>query len=321
LSADAEVSNGRTVSCAFDSARAAATTTTRAGSVPGLVSCASPFVARGAFVTLRIGNPGFGDEIAGDVGFAGHGHVLLAYAVPRVTSATPRSVREAGGSVVFIAGVDFPGGAAFDAGAAAARCAFAAGTRGDGDDALSLFAAEAAFVSSTLTRCETPSLVFSSRDGHATEEAFSFSLAVARGADVASARAYPSGAAIAAHVAPHVASARPSAAPADDGGALVTVAVTVTNDDSYDDSFSFVSSSTRGSHKRQFFAKTTDYCVFGAVSVRANPIVIVSDDEDESDVFSALECLTPTRARGAAPVAVAREWDVTFDDAVQVVFQ
>jgi hypothetical protein len=27
------------------------------------------------------------------------------------------------------------------------------------------------------------------------------------------------------------------------------------------------------------------------------------------------------RARGAAPVAVAREWDVTFDDAVQVVFQ
>ena len=26
-------------------------------------------------------------------------------------------------------------------------------------------------------------------------------------------------------------------------------------------------------------------------------------------------------ARGAAPVAVAREWDVTFDDAVQVVFQ
>jgi hypothetical protein len=31
--------------------------------------------------------------------------------------------------------------------------------------------------------------------------------------------------------------------------------------------------------------------------------------------------LTPTRARGAAPVAVAREWDVTFDDAVQVVFQ
>ena len=322
LSADAEVSNGRTVACAFDGiARAAATTTTttRAGSVPGLISCASPFVARGAFVTLRIGNPGFGDEIAGDVGFAGHGHVLLAYAVPRVTSATPRSVREAGGSVVFIAGVDFPGGAAFDAGAAAARCAFAAGTRGDGDDALSLFAAEAAFVSSTLTRCETPALVFSSRDGRSTEEAFSFSLAVARGADVASARAYPSGAAIAAHVAPRVASARPSAAPADDGGALVTVAVTVTND-SNDDSFSF-SSSTRGPFKRQFVAKTTDYCVFGAVSVRANPIAIVSDDEDESDAFSALECLTPTRARGAAPVAVAREWDVTFDDAVQVVFQ
>ena len=100
----------------------------------------------------------------------------------------------------------------------------------------------------------------------------------------------------------------------------MTVAVTVTND-SNDDSFSFVSSSTRGTFKRQFFAKTTDYCVFGAVSVRANPIVIVSDDEDESDGFSALECLTPTRARGAAPVAVAREWDVTFDDAVQVVFQ
>jgi hypothetical protein len=149
--------------------------------------------------------------------------------------------------VVFIAGVDFPGDAAFDAGAAAARCAFAAGTRGDGDDAAELFAAEAAFVSSTLTRCETPALVFSPRDGRVTEEAFSFSLAVARGADVASARAYPSGAAIAAHVAPRVASARPSAAPADDGGALVTVAVTVTNDDSYDDSFSFLSSSTRGS--------------------------------------------------------------------------
>jgi hypothetical protein len=65
----------------------------------------------------------------------------------------------------------------------------------------------------------------------------------------------------------------------------VTVAVTVTNDDSYDDSFSFLSSSTRGSFKRQFFAKTTDYCVFGAVSVRANPIVIVSDDEDESRRF------------------------------------
>jgi hypothetical protein len=131
-------------------------------------------VARGAFVTLRIGNPGFGDEIAGDVGFAGHGHVLLAYAVPRVTSATPRSVREAGGSVVFIAGVDFPGGAAFDAGAAAARCAFAAGTRGDGDDALELFAPEAAFVSSTLTRCETPSLVFSSRDGRRPKKRFRF---------------------------------------------------------------------------------------------------------------------------------------------------
>ena len=328
-SADAS-SYGRTVSCAFGSARAAATTTTTragsgSGSVPVYFSCASPRVARGAFVTLRIGAPGLGDSV-GDVGFAGDGHVLLAYAVPRVTSASPRSVREAGGSVVFIAGVDFPGenDGAFDAAAGAARCAFAAGPAfGDGDDARFVFAADAAYVSSTLTRCETPSLVFSTNDGHASEEASSFTLAVARGADVASARAYPSGAAIAAHVAPRVASARPSAAPADEGGALVTVAVTVANDSNdSDDSYfaSSFSSSSRGSFKKaSFFAKATDACVFGAVSVRANPIAIVSDDED--DFINALECLTPTRARGAAPVAVAREWDVTFDDAVQVVFQ
>ena len=107
----------------------------------------------------------------------------------------------------------------------------------------------------------------------------------------------------------------------------MTVAVTVANDSNdSDDSYfssSFSSSfSSRGSFKKaSFFAKTTDACVFGAVSVRANPIAIVSDDEDEDVQQNALECLTPTRARGAAPVAVAREWDVTFDDAVQVVFQ
>ena len=103
----------------------------------------------------------------------------------------------------------------------------------------------------------------------------------------------------------------------------MTVAVTVANDSNdADDSYFSSSFSSRGSFKKaSFFAKTTDACVFGAVSVRANPIAIVSDDEDEDVQQNALECLTPTRARGAAPVAVAREWDVTFDDAVQVVFQ
>ena len=116
---------------------------------------------------------------------------------------------------------------------------------------------------------------------------------MARGADFASARAAPSGVAVAAHVSPRAAAARPPAAPADDGGTLVTVLA-------------------KGFSKQQTAA---DACAFGAVSVRANPVL----DEEATDFFS-FECAAPTRARGAAPVALAREWHVTFDAHVQVTF-
>jgi hypothetical protein len=104
---------------------------------------------------------------------------------------------------------------------------------------------------------------------------------------------------ITAHVAPRVAAARPSSVPAEDGGALVAVSAAVGDEGRSRDGSGF------------FSAPTT--CVFGAVSVRANP---AADDDD----IATYECTTPTRARGAAPVALAREWDVTFDASVEVTF-
>ena len=126
-------------------------------------------------------------------------------------------------------------------------------------------------------------------------------VAIARGADFAPARALPSGVEITAHVAPRVAAARPSSVPADDGGALVAVSAAVG-----DEGRSFLENGSG------FFSAPTT-CVFGAVSVRANP---AADDDD----IATFECATPTRARGAAPVALVREWDVTFDASVEVTF-
>ena len=114
-------------------------------------------------------------------------------------------------------------------------------------------------------------------------------------------RALPSGVEITAHVAPRVAAARPSSVPADDGGALVAVSAAVG-----DEGRSFLENGSG------FFSAPTT-CVFGAVSVRANP---AADDDD----IATFECATPTRARGAAPVALVREWDVTFDASVEVTF-
>ena len=240
--------------------------------------------------------------------------MLFAYTVPRATSATPRSVPERGGSVVFVAGLDFPGDAAGDFGGGAARCAFfLAGTR---DEAL--FAAEAAAVSSALTRCEMPPLFVGAggeRDAtdatEGTTDGASLrtsdatfvttgdaraSVFVARGANIAPARASPSGAAIATHVAPSVAAARPSSVPADDGGTLVTA---VTRQ-----------SARRRARPGASIALGADACAFGAVRVRANP----ADD-------ASFECAAPTHARGAAPFALARGWDFAFDADVEVTFR
>ena len=120
-----------------------------------------------------------------------------------------------------------------------------------------------------------------------------------KAAEALAPRALPSGVEITAHVAPRVAAARPSSVPADDGGALVAVSAAVGDEGRSRDGSGF------------FSAPTT--CVFGAVSVRANP---AADDDD----IATFECATPTRARGAAPVALAREWDVTFDASVEVTF-
>ena len=287
-------------SCAFGTTRSAATqTTTKAGFVS--FSCASPRVSRGGFSTLRVG------PRADFMGLMGHGHVLLAYAVPVVTSTAPRSVPERGGSVVFVAGSDFPGDAARDSrdsGGAAARCAFVLASAARRGAPAPFFAVEAAAVSSALTRCEMPPVSTlgtladdeTERANEAeteTERGVFADVSVARGADFASARAAPSGVAVAAHVSPRAAAARPPAAPADDGGTLVTVLA-------------------KGFSKQQTAA---DACAFGAVSVRANPVL----DEEATDFFS-FECAAPTRARGAAPVALAREWHVTFDAHVQVTF-
>ena len=313
-------------SCAFGTARAAVTkTTATAGFVS--FSCAPPRATRGGFVTLRVGPSGSSrDErggsrratrsagLAGLAGLTGQGHVLFAYTVPRATSATPRSVPERGGSVVFVAGLDFPGDAAGDFGGGAARCAFfLAGTR---DEAL--FAAEAAAVSSALTRCEMPPLFVGAggeRDAtdatEGTTDGASLrtsdatfvttgdaraSVFVARGANIAPARASPSGAAIATHVAPSVAAARPSSVPADDGGTLVTA---VTRQ-----------SARRRARPGASIALGADACAFGAVRVRANP----ADD-------ASFECAAPTHARGAAPFALARGWDFAFDADVEVTFR
>ena len=319
----------RDASCAFGTARdfLATRTATDAGFVS--FACASPRVARGGFVTLRVDLAGF--AVTDDVREAsrarhplvtGRGFALLAYAAPRAVAVAPRSAADRGGTVAFVAGFDFPGDASLgDLGAAAGACfcAFFAES-GNGE---TLFAVEAARVSSTLTRCEMPPLFaplaerLSEReaDGDATEakkrrNAFSFaaasprraaSVAIARGADFAPARALPSGVEITAHVAPRVAAARPSSVPADDGGALVAVSAAVG-----DEGRSFLENGSG------FFSAPTT-CVFGAVSVRANP---AADDDD----IATFECATPTRARGAAPVALVREWDVTFDASVEVTF-
>ena len=200
-------------------------------------------------MTLRVDLAGF--AVTDDVREAsrarhplvtGRGFALLAYAAPRAVAVAPRSAADRGGTVAFVAGFDFPGDASLgDLGAAAGACFcafFAEKKSGNGE---TLFAVEAARVSSTLTRCEMPPLFaplaerLSEReaDGDATEakkrrNAFSFAaasprraarVAIARGADFAPARALPSGVEITAHVAPRVAAARPSSVPADDGGA------------------------------------------------------------------------------------------------------
>ena len=249
---------------------------------------------------------------------------MLAYAAPRAVAVAPRSAADRGGTVAFVAGFDFPNDASpGDLGAAAGAffCAFFAESFPYGE---ALFAVEAARVSSTLTRCEMPPLFAplgvrrgrvrladeKKADGDATEasgqNAFAAAsprraarVAIARGADFAPARALPSGVEITAHVAPRVAAARPSSVPADDGGALVAVSAAVGDEGGSRDGSGF------------FSAPTT--CVFGAVSVRANP---AADDDD----IATFECATPTRARGTAPVALAREWDVTFDASVEVTF-
>ena len=321
----------RDASCAFGTARdfLATRTATDAGFVS--FACASPRVARGGFVTLRVDLAGF--AVTDDVRDAsrarhplvtGRGFALLAYAAPRAVAVAPRSAADRGGTVAFVAGLDFPGDASpGDPGAAAGACFcafFAEKKSGNGE---TLFAVEAARVSSTLTRCEMPPLFAPlterlsehEADGDATEakkrrNAFSFAaasprraarVAIARGADFAPARALPSGVEITAHVAPRVAAARPSSVPADDGGALVAVSAAVG-----DEGRSFLENGSG------FFSAPTT-CVFGAVSVRANP---AADDDD----IATFECATPTRARGAAPVALVREWDVTFDASVEVTF-
>ena len=313
----------RDASCAFGTAREflASRTTVDAGFVS--FACASPRVARGGFVTLRVDLAGF--AVTDDVRdasrarhslVAGRGFALLAYAAPRATAVAPRSVADRGGTAAFVAGFDFPGDASpGDLGAAAGAffCAFFAES-GYGE---ALFPVEAARVSSTLTRCEMPPLfaplgvrLADEADGDKTEasgqNAFAAAsprraarVAIARGADFAPARALPSGVEITAHVAPRVAAARPSSVPADDGGALVAVSAAVGDEGRSRDGSGF------------FSAPTT--CVFGAVSVRANP---AADDDD----IATFECATPTRARGAAPVALVREWDVTFDASVEVTF-
>jgi hypothetical protein len=241
----------RDASCAFGTAREflASRTTVDAGFVS--FACASPRVARGGFVTLRVDLAGF--TVTDDVRdasrarhslVAGRGFALLAYAAPRATAVAPRSVADRGGTVAFVAGFDFPGDASpGDLGAAAGAffCAFFAES-GYGE---ALFPVEAARVSSTLTRCEMPPLfaplgvrLADEADGDKTEasgqNAFAAAsprraarVAIARGADFAPARALPSGVEIAAHVAPRVAAARPSSVPADDGGALVAVSAAV----------------------------------------------------------------------------------------------
>jgi len=308
----------RDASCAFGTAREFLATRTTVD-ISGFVSfaCASPRVARGGFVTLRVDLAGFTVTHSGARHslVAGRGFALLAYAAPRAVAVAPRSAADRGGTVAFVAGFDFPGSISLGAAAGAFFCAFFAES-GYGE---ALFAVEAARVSSTLTRCEMPPLfaplgvrrgLADEAGGDATEasgrNAFAAAsprraarVAIARGADFAPARALPSGVEITAHVAPRVAAARPSSVPADDGGALVAVSAAVGDEGGSRDGSGF------------FSAPTT--CVFGAVSVRANP---AADDDD----IATFECATPTRARGAAPVALAREWDVTFDASVEVTF-
>ena len=245
----------RDASCAFGTARDFLAT--RTATDAGLVSfaCASPRVARGGFVTLRVDLAGF--AVTDDVRDAsrarhplvtGRGFALLAYAAPRAVAVAQRSAADRGGTVAFVAGLDFPGDASpGDPGAAAGACFcafFAEKKSGNGE---TLFAVEAARVSSTLTRCEMPPLFAPlterlsehEADGDATERRSvetRFRRRVPRAAPARRhrtrrgfrrPRALPSGVEITAHVAPRVAAARPSSVPADDGGALVAVSAAV----------------------------------------------------------------------------------------------
>ena len=303
----------RDASCAFGTARdfLATRTATDAGFVSFACACAAPS-PRGGFVTLRVDLAGF--AVTDDVREAsrarhplvtGRGFALLAYAAPRAVAVAPRSAADRGGrwrsSAGFDSGRREPGRPGRRRGRVLLRVLRRKrerrnALRGGGGARLldahavrdaPLFAPLAERLSERSGRRrdgseEASKRVFVRRRVAARRAA---SVAIARGADFAPARALPSGVEITAHVAPRVAAGAPVVGA---GGRRRRARRRL----------------RRGRRRRSvvfrkrfgFFG--ADDVVFGAVSVRANP---AADDDD----IATFECATPTRARRGAVALVS----------------